>query len=95
MNYLFENPDKTIARIKNDTDDRYDDVEEVTPLQSFQSYVLSFYNDVDGIYPIANKETILKAIDTYMASKPLHEIEYDSIDRENVRSIIEPYNPLQ
>ena len=59
-------------------------------INEFQNYVMEFYNNVDGIYPIATKERIIEAVNQYLKSKPLGEIHFDSFDRESVRMIIEP-----
>lgn len=59
-------------------------------IKEFYDYVLSFYNDVDGVYPIATKERIIDAVNQYLESKLLSEIHFDSFDRESVRMIIEP-----
>lgn len=59
-------------------------------INEFYGYVLSFYNDKDGIYPIATKERIVEAVNEYLESKPLGEIYFDSLDRECVRTIIQP-----
>lgn len=59
-------------------------------IQKFYKYVYDFYNNVDGIYPIATKERILEAVNQYLESKPLSQIYFDSFDRESVRMIIEP-----
>ncbi len=56
----------------------------------FVDYVLEFYNDQDGIYPIASKEAIVQAIDQYLKAKPIEDIYFDSLDRESVRMILEP-----
>ena len=62
----------------------------VKEIKEFQIYVLEFYNDKNGIYPIANSIEIQNAVMKYMESKPLTEIEFDSLDRENVRAILQP-----
>lgn len=62
----------------------------VNEIQKFYKYVSDFYNNVDGIYPIATKERILEAVNEYLTSKPLGEIYFDSFDRESVRKIIQP-----
>jgi len=58
----------------------------------FVKYVDSFYNDVDGIYKIATSEQIedacIKFVTNAVADQT--ELHYDSIDRENVRCILEP-----
>lgn len=59
-------------------------------IQKFYKYVSDFYNNVDGIYPIATKERIVEAVNQYLESKPLSEIYFDSFDRESVRMILEP-----
>jgi hypothetical protein len=59
-------------------------------IEEFIFYVNSFYNEKDGIYPIATKERIAEAVNIYLESKPLGEIYFDSIDREFVRLILEP-----
>ena len=59
-------------------------------IQNFYSYVNSFYNDVDGIYPIATTQRIIQSVNQYLESKPLGEIYFDSFDRESVRMILEP-----
>ncbi len=48
-----------------------------------------FYNIEYGIYPLANKKDIEKAIFLYLTEPRTLRIEFDSIDRENVRAIIE------
>ena len=59
-------------------------------IKEFYDYVLSFYNNIDGVYKIATPERIVEAINEYLESKPLSEIYFDSFDRESVRMIIEP-----
>lgn len=56
----------------------------------FYTYVWKFYNLDTGIYKIATTERIQEAVNQYLESKPLSQIEFDSIDRELVRKIIEP-----
>jgi hypothetical protein len=58
-------------------------------IKEFYEYVLSFYNNHDGVYKIATPERIVEAINEYLESKPLGEIYFDSFDRESVRMIIE------
>ena len=62
----------------------------VEEIKEFQIYVWEFYNDRDGIYPIANSIQIQDAVMKYMESKLLTEIEFDSFDREEVRAILQP-----
>lgn len=59
-------------------------------IKEFYEYVWSFYNLKTGIYPIATDERIKQAVNEYLESKPLSQIEFDSIDRELVRKIIQP-----
>ena len=61
-------------------------------IKEFIGYVTDFYNDKNGIYPIATKSEIKSAcykfVDKRMAlQKPLY---FDSLDREEVRCILEP-----
>ena len=62
----------------------------VREIKEFQVYVWEFYNDKNGIYPIANSIQIQDAVMKYIESKPLTEIEFDSLDRERVREILQP-----
>ena len=57
----------------------------------FIYYVDSFYNIHSGVYPIATRETIQEAISIYLllAKKENIDVEFDSIDREEIRAIIE------
>lgn len=59
-------------------------------IAEFVDYVLEFYNEQDGIYPIASHNAIISAIDQYLKSKPIEDIYFDSLDRESVRMILEP-----
>jgi hypothetical protein len=59
-------------------------------IQKFYKYVSDFYNNEDGIYPIATPQRIVEAVNEYLESKPLSQIYFDSLDRESVRKIIEP-----
>lgn len=58
----------------------------------FVKYVDSFYNDVNGIYPIATSDQIENACIKFVANaiEKKTELHYDSIDRESVRKILEP-----
>jgi len=55
----------------------------------FTEYCNAFYNIDYGLYPIASNEQIDKAIFIYMTEPRTLKIDFDSIDRENVRAIIE------
>jgi len=59
-------------------------------IKEFYNYVWEFYNEHSGVYPIASNERIWEACNQYLESKPLSQIEFDSIDRELVRQIIQP-----
>jgi len=59
-------------------------------IKQFYLYVWDFYNLKNGIYPIATDEQIQESVNKYLESKPLNEIEFDSLDREAVRKIIQP-----
>ena len=58
-------------------------------IENFYSYCLDFYEEKKGIYPIANKKIIYNAIGEYLTKARLYPVEFDSIDREAVREIIE------
>jgi hypothetical protein len=60
-----------------------------TEIKRFYDYVWEFYNLESGIYPIATDEKIQSSVNQYLESKSLKEIEFDSLDRERVREIIE------
>ena len=60
----------------------------------FVSYCNNFYNEQDGIYPIATKEEITDAVVEYLFYLE-SECQFDSIDREGVRSVLQPdYSPF-
>ena len=58
-------------------------------INDFYKYVDSFYNINYGIYKLTTKKTIIAACDDYLFSMHLGEVEFDSIDRERVRDILE------
>ena len=55
----------------------------------FYEYVREFYDEETGIYPIASPQDIRAAINYYLETKELKSIEFDSVDRENVRYLLE------
>lgn len=56
----------------------------------FASYVLSFYNSKDGLYPFnCSNDTIIELCQTVMIHKV--SFEGDSFDRENVRTMLEAF----
>jgi len=59
-------------------------------IKEFQEYVCEFYNDKNGIYPIANNVQIQDAVMKYIESMLLTDIHFDSLDRERVREILQP-----
>lgn len=62
----------------------------VVEFYEFASYVLSFYNSKDGIYPFnCPNDTIIELCQTVMIHKP--SFEGDSFDRENVRLMLEAF----
>ena len=59
----------------------------------FIEYCNDFYNIESGMYPIAKRSEIINAIGEYLTQPHEFEIQFDSIDREKVREILEPsYN---
>lgn len=59
-------------------------------ISDFQQYVYDFYNNRNGVYPIATADKIYQCVNQYIESKPLSELYFDSFDREQVRTILEP-----
>jgi hypothetical protein len=65
----------------------------LTDLNLFIEYCNDFYNIKTGMYPVATKKEIIAAIGEYLTQPHEFEIQFDSIDREKVREILEPsYN---
>ena len=58
-------------------------------LLEFYEYVCSFYSIEFGIYKIASCQEVIKAIDKYCSEKKLSELYFDSVDRENIRFLID------
>jgi len=62
-------------------------------LNLFIEYCNDFYNKKTGMYPIASRKEIINAIGEYLTEAHEFDIQFDSIDREKVRTILEPsYN---
>lgn len=59
-------------------------------IKQFIDYCDEFYNINTGIYPIATKEDIKKAIAQFMHKTNGKDIHFDSLDRERVRQILQP-----
>jgi hypothetical protein len=55
----------------------------------FTDYCDSFYNVNHGLYKIATLKEIEQAVFIYMTEPRKVRIDFDSIDRENVRTILE------
>ena len=62
----------------------------------FIEYVSEFYNDRDGIYPIATHGQIKDACILFVdnANKNNCQLHFDSLDRESVRTILEPTHSI-
>jgi hypothetical protein len=63
----------------------------LTELNNFISYCNDFYNIETGIYPTTTLIEIERAVGEYLTEPHTIDIQFDSIDRENVRSIIATY----
>jgi hypothetical protein len=63
---------------------------EGSEVERFTRYVNEFYNIEGGLYPIATTEEIETAIQQFLNTPTDCPIEYDSFDRERVRTILEP-----
>ena len=61
----------------------------------FVEYVYTFYNPVNGVYPIkgATIRVVTRAIETYINKTKAEDFVGDSVDREFVRDIILAQNP--
>lgn len=59
-------------------------------INKFIEYCNEFYNIETGIYPVATKGDIIKAIGQYMSKTNGNDIHFDSLDRERVREILQP-----
>lgn len=58
-------------------------------IYDFYEYVDSFYNINYGVYRLTNTETIISACDDYLMNMNMADVEFDSIDRERVREVLE------
>jgi hypothetical protein len=61
-----------------------------TDIIEFIDYCNEFYNIETGIYPVATKNDIVKAVGQYIAKTNGNDIYLDSFDREKVREILQP-----
>ena len=57
-------------------------------IKSFENYCVDFYDDTFGIYPIATEQEIKEAIKVFLMINDFKGIEFDSVDREKVRTIL-------
>jgi hypothetical protein len=62
----------------------------LTELNHFISYCNDFYNIETGVYPIATLIEIERAVGEYLTEPHTLDVQFDSIDREDVRCIIQP-----
>ena len=62
----------------------------LTELNLFIEYCNDFYNNKTGMYPIATRSEIINAIGEYLTEPHTIDIQFDSVDREMVRKIIQP-----
>lgn len=60
------------------------------PIVEFIDYCNDFYNIQGGLYPIASRSEISRAVREYLESLPEGEFCGDSLDRERVRCILQP-----
>ena len=64
-------------------------------IHKFYNYVSDFYSKKYGIYPIASEAVIKLSVNRYLETTPLRKIEFDSVDREKVKDIIEKYIQIE
>ena len=81
-----------IATVKRTGSHKYytpNHVYQTCQVLEFISFCNNFYNEQDGIYPIATREEITDAVVEYLFQLE-SECQFDSIDREGVRGVIQP-----
>jgi hypothetical protein len=61
----------------------------IREIPAFYEYVREFYDEETGIYPIAGPQEIRAAINYYLETTKLKSIEFDSVDRERIRKLLE------
>lgn len=59
-------------------------------ITNFIDYCNDFYSLETGIYPIATKKDIETACIKYILQAKNNNLEFDSLDREKVRTILQP-----
>ena len=91
---IQETPIATVKRTGSQKYHTPNHVYNTCEVLEFVSYCNNFYNEQDGIYPIASREEITDAVVEYLYECP-SECQFDSIDREGVRAILQPeYSPF-
>ena len=60
-------------------------------LVQFKEYCNEFYDIETGIYPVATKKDIIKAVAQHISRTNGKDLHLDSFDREKVREILQPY----
>jgi len=60
----------------------------------FEKYCLDFYSE-EGINTLGTSEQVVDAVNEYLSSKALSDIEFDSFDREAVGNIIRTKKKLE
>ena len=60
-------------------------------LVQFIEYCNEFYDIETGIYPVATKKDIIKAVAQHISRTNGKDLHLDSFDREKVREILQPY----
>ena len=81
-----------IASVKQVSSQKYytpNHVYSQSEVLGFIEYCNEFYNEQDGIYPLASKKEITDAVVEYLFQLE-SECQFDSIDREGVRGVIQP-----
>jgi hypothetical protein len=61
-----------------------------TDIHEFTQYCNKFYNIETGIYPVATKKDIIKAVAQHISRTNGKDLHFDSFDREKVREILQP-----
>ena len=91
------NQETPIATVKRTGSHKYwtpNHVYNTCEVLEFVSYCNNFYNEDDGIYPLASRDEIRSAIVDYLFELE-SECQFDSIDREGVRCYLQPdYSPF-
>jgi hypothetical protein len=86
---IQETPIATVKRVRPQTYWTPNHTYFLSEVLEFVNYCNEFYNESDGIYPIASKKEITDAVVEYLFQLE-SECQFDSIDREGVRGVIQP-----